>query len=57
MIDHIFKPLFDVTMEPQRDENLFKFLLTVTGFDTVDDESVFENFFFDDLQTPPDKWT
>lgn len=53
MMDHIFKPLFEVTADPEKDPDLFAFLRTLGGFDTVDDESTLENFFIDDLKTKP----
>jgi len=42
MIDNIFKPLFEVTLNPSINPGLYKFLLQVVGFDCVDDESVYE---------------
>jgi hypothetical protein len=39
MIDNIFKPLFDVTNDPSSCPDLHEFLLHVSGFDSVDDES------------------
>jgi len=38
-LTNIFKPLFDVTLNPQKHPNLHKFLTHVVGFDSVDDES------------------
>ncbi|EGR32018.1 hypothetical protein IMG5_098540 [Ichthyophthirius multifiliis] len=57
MIDNIFKPLFEITINPEIDPILHQFLATIGGFDTVDDESAFEQFYLEDLQTPPNKWT
>lgn len=42
MINNIFKPLFEVTMDPESDPDLYRFLLMIGGFDSVDDESIFE---------------
>lgn len=52
-MDNIFKPLFEVTIDPSIDPDLYLFLISLGGFDTVDDESTFENFFIDDLKTLP----
>ena len=43
MLDNIFKPLFEVTINPDSDPKLAAFLLSVAGFDSVDDESKIEN--------------
>lgn len=39
MIDNIFLPLFEVTIDPASNPGLHKVLLTVVGFDCVDDET------------------
>ena len=39
MLDNIFIPLFEVTMDPSSHPELDEFLKHVSGFDTVDDES------------------
>ena len=39
MMENIFKPLFDVSIDPQSDLPLHYFLQTMVGFDSVDDES------------------
>ena len=39
MLDNIFTPLFEVTMDPSSHPELAEFLNSVSGFDTVDDES------------------
>ena len=39
MLDNIFVPLFEVTIDPESHPELEKFLQQVSGFDTVDDES------------------
>lgn len=44
MLDNIFIPLFEVTLNPSSHPELNEFLKDVSGFDTVDDES---------KQTPP----
>ncbi len=40
LLDNFFKPLFEVTIDPKSDPVLFHFLLSVVGFDSVDDESI-----------------
>jgi AMP deaminase len=54
MIDNIFEPLFEVTIDPSKDPILYKFLIQLVGFDTVDDESIFENA--PDFRTLPTAW-
>jgi len=39
MLDNIFIPLFEVTLNPESHPELAQFLEHVSGFDTVDDES------------------
>jgi len=39
MLDNIFMPLFEVTIDPSSHPELHHFLKTVVGFDMVDDES------------------
>jgi len=57
MIDNIFKPLFDVTLDPKINPSLYKFLLQVVGFDSVDDESVYEKTPTPNvLMTTPENW-
>lgn len=38
MLDNIFAPLFEVTVDPNSHPQLHMFLKTVVGFDMVDDE-------------------
>ncbi len=56
MITNIFKPLFEVTLNPELDPTLFQFLIHLVGFDTVDDQSVQENLFMNDLQIYPENY-
>ncbi len=42
MLNNIFKCLFEVTINPESNPKLYKFLLQVVGFDSVDDESIYE---------------
>ena len=56
MIDNIFKPMFEVTLNPSKNPNLYQFLLQVVGFDTVDDESTYEVLSLDHLALHPSEW-
>ena len=42
MLDNIFKPCFEATLYPNKYPEIYRFLLTVRGFDTVDDESEYD---------------
>jgi AMP deaminase len=42
MLDNIFQPLFDVTLDPSCDPTLHRFLTLVVALDSVDDESHYE---------------
>lgn len=58
ILDNIFRPLFEATLRPSEHPDLHKFLLYVTGFDSVDDESKYENVTLMDHDIPsPSKWT
>ncbi|XP_035661015.1 AMP deaminase 1-like isoform X1 [Branchiostoma floridae] len=57
MLDNVFLPLFDATINPQKHQNLHIFLNYVTGFDSVDDESKAERHLFNQQSPTPDKWT
>lgn len=56
MIDNIFRPLFDITINPTIDPFLYQALFQITGFDTVDDESLYEYFTISDLKYSPKDW-
>ncbi|XP_048774179.2 AMP deaminase 2-like isoform X7 [Ostrea edulis] len=57
ILENIFIPLFEVTRNPQSHPELHKFLMYVSGFDSVDDESKTEHIKFD-LDTPlPEDWS
>ncbi|AWU75832.1 uncharacterized protein C5L36_0B10680 [Pichia kudriavzevii] len=45
IVDNIFKPLFEVTRNPQSHPKLHVFLQRVIGFDSVDDESKIDRRF------------
>lgn len=38
-LDNLFRPLFEVSLDPASNPNLATFLESVVGFDSVDDES------------------
>jgi len=52
MLDNIFGALFEVTIDPSSHPKLHLFLSLVTGFDTVDDESIRENTRFESYPEP-----
>lgn len=56
MLDNIFIPLFENTLNPQSNLELFTFLNCIVGIDSVDDESVVDSSLdiFDNLI--PEKW-
>lgn len=57
MLGNIFGPLFEATINPKKFPNLAKLLETLSGFDSVDDESKAELIGkYDDLPLA-DKWT
>ncbi|KAM7412067.1 hypothetical protein PAMA_021842 [Pampus argenteus] len=57
MLENIFMPLFEVTINPGSHPELHLFLQHVVGFDSVDDESKPEQHIFN-LDSPlPVKWT
>eukprot|EP00516_Mucochytrium_quahogii_P000491 CAMPEP_0203752396 /NCGR_PEP_ID=MMETSP0098-20131031/6336_1 /ASSEMBLY_ACC=CAM_ASM_000208 /TAXON_ID=96639 /ORGANISM=" , Strain NY0313808BC1" /LENGTH=754 /DNA_ID=CAMNT_0050642547 /DNA_START=363 /DNA_END=2624 /DNA_ORIENTATION=+ len=55
MLDNIFAPLFEVTLDPSSDPQLDNFLNQITGFDCVDDESKMERYVYSDYPVPA-KW-
>ncbi|XP_067383218.1 AMP deaminase 2 isoform X3 [Channa argus] len=57
MLENIFTPLFEVTVNPSSHPDLHLFLQHVVGFDSVDDESKPEQHIFN-LDSPlPVNWT
>ncbi|XP_044203843.1 AMP deaminase 2-like isoform X1 [Thunnus albacares] len=57
MLENIFMPLFEVTINPRSHPELHLFLQHVVGFDSVDDESKPEHHIFN-LDSPlPVNWT
>ena len=58
IIDNVFRPLFEATLYPSKHPELYKFLLYVSGLDSVDDESKHEDMTVFDKDVPrPEKWT
>uniref|UniRef100_A0A8C2RIJ7 AMP deaminase n=1 Tax=Capra hircus TaxID=9925 RepID=A0A8C2RIJ7_CAPHI len=57
MLENIFLPLFEATINPQDHRELHLFLKYVTGFDSVDDESKHSDHMFSDKSPSPDVWT
>lgn len=55
MIDNIFGPLFEVSIDPSVDPNLHQFLGLIVGIDSVDDESKPE-VARDSYMPPPAQW-
>ncbi|XP_036415167.1 AMP deaminase 2 isoform X2 [Colossoma macropomum] len=57
MLENVFLPLFEVTVNPHSHPELHLFLQHVVGFDSVDDESKPEHHVFN-LDSPlPENWT
>eukprot|EP00457_Paulinella_chromatophora_P026142 gb/GEZN01031141.1/.p1 GENE.gb/GEZN01031141.1/~~gb/GEZN01031141.1/.p1 ORF type:complete len:100 (+),score=2.80 gb/GEZN01031141.1/:1-300(+) len=56
MLDNIFAPLFEVTVNPASHPKLYIFLQSLVGIDTVDDESLREVAYSGALPTP-ENWT
>ncbi|XP_066495925.1 AMP deaminase 3 isoform X1 [Tiliqua scincoides] len=57
MLENIFLPLFEATINPLDHKELHLFLKYVTGFDSVDDESKHSDHMFSDKSPNPDIWT
>ena len=56
MLQNIFGPVMDATLNPQKHPELSRFLENVVGFDSVDDESKAETFNFTAETATPDKY-
>jgi len=56
-LDNIFRPLFEVTINPESHPELHQFLKQVIGFDSVDDESKPEQVVFGKSTPRPKEWT
>ncbi|XP_061100488.1 AMP deaminase 3 isoform X2 [Conger conger] len=57
MLENIFLPLFEATVNPQKQKELHVFLKYVTGFDSVDDESKHSDHLFSYKSPKPEAWT
>ncbi|XP_023680290.2 AMP deaminase 3-like isoform X2 [Paramormyrops kingsleyae] len=57
MLENIFLPLFEATVDPQQHKELHVFLKYVTGFDSVDDESKHSDHVFSYNSPKPENWT
>nr|XP_020645581.1 AMP deaminase 3 isoform X3 [Pogona vitticeps] len=57
MLENIFLPLFEATINPLDHKELHLFLKYVTGFDSVDDESKHSDHMFSEKSPNPDIWT
>ncbi|XP_033823902.2 AMP deaminase 3b isoform X2 [Periophthalmus magnuspinnatus] len=57
MLENIFMPLFEATVNPQKHKNLHIFLKYVTGFDSVDDESKHSDHLFSYKSPKPEEWS
>lgn len=56
MIENIFQPLFEVTLDPTSHPELHAFLEHVSAFDSVDDESKVDLVHFDYGIPIADQW-
>ncbi|KAE8606148.1 hypothetical protein XENTR_v10010613 [Xenopus tropicalis] len=56
MMENIFLPLFEATINPTDHKELYLFLNYVTGFDSVDDESKHSDHMFSYKSPNPDEW-
>jgi len=56
-LDNVFTPLFEATLDPDSHPDLFRFLQTISGIDSVDDESKHEYVHFDKSTPIPEKYT
>ncbi|KAM3870674.1 AMP deaminase 3b [Diretmus argenteus] len=57
MLENIFLPLFEATVNPQKNKEIHVFLKYVTGFDSVDDESKHSHHMFSYKSPKPEEWT
>ncbi|XP_037622467.1 AMP deaminase 3b isoform X2 [Sebastes umbrosus] len=57
MLENIFLPLFEATVNPQKHKATHVFLKYVTGFDSVDDESKHSDHMFSYKSPKPETWT
>ncbi|XP_040017796.2 AMP deaminase 3 isoform X1 [Gasterosteus aculeatus] len=57
MLQNIFLPLFEATVNPRKHKATHVFLKYVTGFDSVDDESKHSDHMFSYKSPKPEAWT
>uniref|UniRef100_A0A7N8YMP2 AMP deaminase n=1 Tax=Mastacembelus armatus TaxID=205130 RepID=A0A7N8YMP2_9TELE len=57
MLENVFLPLFQATVNPQKHKAIHVFLKYVTGFDSVDDESKHSDHMFSYKSPKPEEWT
>ncbi|XP_032947833.1 AMP deaminase 1 isoform X3 [Rhinolophus ferrumequinum] len=57
MLENIFMPIFEATINPQAHPDLSVFLKRITGFDSVDDESKHSGHMFSSKSPKPQEWT
>eukprot|EP00071_Canis_lupus_P027019 XP_022260576.1 AMP deaminase 1 isoform X2 [Canis lupus familiaris] len=57
MLENVFMPVFEATINPQAHPNLSVFLKHITGFDSVDDESKHSGHMFSSKSPKPQEWT
>ncbi|TSK38519.1 AMP deaminase 3 [Bagarius yarrelli] len=57
MLENIFLPLFEATVNPQKHKEVHVLLKYVTGFDSVDDESKHSDHIFSYKSPKPEEWT
>ncbi|XP_069732314.1 AMP deaminase 1 isoform X2 [Phaenicophaeus curvirostris] len=56
MLENIFVPVFEATINPQAHKELSIFLRHITGFDSVDDESKHSGHMFSTKSPKPEQW-
>ncbi|XP_028264751.1 AMP deaminase 1 isoform X2 [Parambassis ranga] len=56
MLENIFLPVFQATIDPHSNPELSIFLKHVTGFDSVDDESKHSGHMFSTKSPKPEEW-
>lgn len=57
MLENVFLPLFQATVNPQDHKEIHVFLKHLTGFDSVDDESKHSDHIFTYKSPRPEEWT
>ncbi|XP_046906818.1 AMP deaminase 3b isoform X1 [Hypomesus transpacificus] len=57
ILENIFLPLFEATVNPHKHKQIHIFLKYVTGFDSVDDESKHSDHMFSYKSPKPEEWT